>query len=107
MSLQRPSRRGRVSLQLKVAGAVVLIVLVPLVVSIYFIGELGSVAANFADNEAQKRVVPMERALDAYNEVFQTTKALHQEVAARLATRPEIVAPDRRETPDVTPTELP
>jgi two-component system nitrogen regulation sensor histidine kinase NtrY len=87
------SRRGRVTLQLKVAGAVVLIVLVPLVVSAYLIGDLGRVAANFADNEAQRRLPAMERALDAYNEVFQTTKALHQEVAIRLATRPEIATP--------------
>jgi len=91
--MARSSRRGRVSLQVKVVVTVVLIVLAPLLASTYLIGELGRVAANFADNEAQKRVGPMEQALVAYNEVFQTTKALHQEVAERLAIRPEIATP--------------
>jgi two-component system, NtrC family, nitrogen regulation sensor histidine kinase NtrY len=86
-------RKRPVSLQIKVAAAVVFIVLVPLVVSTYLIDELGRVAANFAENEAQQRVGPMEKALDAYGELFATTKALHQEVARRLAARPEIATP--------------
>jgi two-component system nitrogen regulation sensor histidine kinase NtrY len=89
----RSNRRGRVSLQVKVVVTVLLIVLTPLLASAYLIGELGRVAANFADAEAEKRVAPMEQALVAYNDVFQTTKTLQQEIAQRLATRPEITNP--------------
>jgi nitrogen fixation/metabolism regulation signal transduction histidine kinase len=87
------SRRGRISLQVKVVIAVVLIVLTPLVASAYLIDQLAQVAASFADNEAQARLGPMEKALGVYTEVFQTTKTLQQEVALRLAARPELVEP--------------
>jgi nitrogen fixation/metabolism regulation signal transduction histidine kinase len=90
--LRPPSRRGRVSLQIKVAVAVVLIVLVPLLASAYLVGELGKVAASFAEHEADKRMIPMQRALTAYNEVFAATKALHEEIAQRIALRPEIAS---------------
>jgi nitrogen fixation/metabolism regulation signal transduction histidine kinase len=89
----RGSRRGRISLQVKVVIAVVLIVLTPLVASAYLIDQLAQVAASFADNEAKARLGPMEKALGVYTEVFQTTKNLHQEVALRLAGRPELVTP--------------
>ena len=87
------SRRGRISLQIKVVIAVVLIVLTPLVASAYLIDQLATVAASFADNEAKARLGPMEKALGVYTEVFQTTKNLQQEVAGRLSARPELVTP--------------
>jgi nitrogen fixation/metabolism regulation signal transduction histidine kinase len=87
------SRRGRLSLQIKVVLAVVLIVLTPLVASAYLIDQLAKVAASFADNEAKARLGPMEKALDVYTELFQTTKTLQQEVAQRLAARPELAEP--------------
>ena len=86
-------RRGRVNLQVKAAIAVVIIVLVPLVVSAYLIEELARTAGNFAENEAQARLGPMRKALDIYKELFQTTKTLQDEVAQRLATRPEVAEP--------------
>jgi len=77
--------RGRISLQIKVGLTIVLIVMVPLAVSAYLIGELSQVAARFADNEAKERLGPMERALVAYGEVFRATKALQREVAQRIS----------------------
>ena len=89
----RSSRRGRINLQVKAAIAVVLIVLTPLVVSAFLIDELAKTAANFAENEAQARLGPMRKALDIYMDVFQTTKTLQDEVAQRLAGRPEVATP--------------
>jgi nitrogen fixation/metabolism regulation signal transduction histidine kinase len=82
-----------VSLQIKLVAALVVIVLLPLAVSAYLIDGVGRVAANFAANEAQARQAPMERAVEIYRELFQTQKNLRTEIARRIATRPEIVAP--------------
>jgi nitrogen fixation/metabolism regulation signal transduction histidine kinase len=89
-SSARPRRRF--SLQVKLAVALVLVVLAPLLVSAYLIDQLGKVAANFASNEAQARQQPMERALDAYRQLFDVTKRLHAEVADDLARRPDLSA---------------
>jgi two-component system nitrogen regulation sensor histidine kinase NtrY len=83
-------RRARVSLQLKVVLALTLIVLAPLLASSYLIDQLARVAANFAANEAQAREAPMARALDAYRELFETTKRLHAEIGGRLAADPAV-----------------
>jgi two-component system, NtrC family, nitrogen regulation sensor histidine kinase NtrY len=86
----RSSRpRRRFSLQLKLAVALVLVVLTPLLVSAYLVDQLGIVAANFASSEAAARQEPMDRALTAYRELFDTTKRLHAEIADRLARRPD------------------
>jgi two-component system, NtrC family, nitrogen regulation sensor histidine kinase NtrY len=75
-------KRWRVSLQIKVAVGLVLVVLAPLLVSAYLIGQIGKVSANFAANDATLRQVPMERALEL----------LHGEIAQRLSISPQISA---------------
>ena len=79
-------------LQLKLTVALVLIVMTPLAVSAYFIGQLGKAAANVAAGEAQARTAILEKSIDAYHELVRTKKNLHHEVAARLAGRPELIA---------------
>lgn len=88
------SHRGKrhVSLQVKLALALVLMVLAPLLVSAYLVDQLGRVAANFASSEAAARQPPMERALGSYRDLFDTTKRLHAEIADRLALRPDLQA---------------
>lgn len=84
--------RRRFSLQLKLAIALVLVVLAPLLVSAYLVDQLGKVAANFASSDAAARQEPMARALTAYRELFDTTKRLQSEIADRLARRPDFIA---------------
>jgi nitrogen fixation/metabolism regulation signal transduction histidine kinase len=78
-------------LQLKLTVALVLIVMTPLAVSAYFIGQLGKAAANVAAGEAQARTAILEKSIDAYHELVRTKKDLHHEVATRLAGRPELI----------------
>ena len=78
-------------LQLKLTVALVLIVMTPLAVSAYFIGQLGKAAANVAAGEAQARTAILEKSIDAYHELVRTKKNLHHEVASRLANRPELI----------------
>jgi two-component system, NtrC family, nitrogen regulation sensor histidine kinase NtrY len=84
-------RRG-ISLQIKVALGLVLMVLAPLLVSSYLIGQIGRVTANFAANDATLRQAPMEKALDLYREFIDTKKSLHNEVAARLGNSARIAS---------------
>jgi two-component system, NtrC family, nitrogen regulation sensor histidine kinase NtrY len=88
-------------LQLKLTVALVLIVMTPLAVSAYFIGQIGKTAANFAAGEAQARTAILERSMEAYHTLVRTKKDLHHEVAWRLAHRPDLVAAATG-TPDVT-----
>ena len=87
-------RTRRIPLQLKLTAALLVIVLVPLAVSAYFIGQLGKAAANVAAGEASARVAVLERAIETTQEFVHTTKRLHGEIAVRLAQRPELAAPD-------------
>jgi two-component system, NtrC family, nitrogen regulation sensor histidine kinase NtrY len=86
--------RRWINLQVKVALALIVLVLTPLLLSAYLINQIGHVAANFAANDATARQAPMEKALDVYLELIETTKQLHTEIAARLARRPDIAALD-------------
>jgi len=79
-------------LQLKLTVALVLIVMTPLAVSAYFIGQLGKAAANVAAGEASARTAILEKSIDAYHELVRTKKDLHHEVASRLAHRPDLLA---------------
>ena len=81
-----------IPLQLKLTVALVLIVMTPLAVSAYFIGQIGRTAANFAAGEAQARTAVLEKSMDAYHELVRTKKNLHHEVAGRLAAKPELIA---------------
>ena len=84
-SVKPVTRRRGLSLQLKLSVALVLLVMAPLVVSLYLVDRLGQVAASFDAGEAAARIEPMERALDSYRELVETTKRLQAEVATRLA----------------------
>ncbi len=84
--------RRRFSLQVKLAFALVLVVLVPLLASAYLVDQLGKVAANFASSDAEARQDVMERAMEAYLELFDTTKRLQSETADRLSRRPDFAA---------------
>jgi nitrogen fixation/metabolism regulation signal transduction histidine kinase len=94
VTTRRRPRERRVGLQLKLAVALVLIVLTPLGVSAYLIDQLGKVAANFAASEAAARGRTMRKALDVYRELFETTKRLHAEIADRLGKRADLIALD-------------
>ena len=85
-------RKRRVSLQVKLAVALTLVVLTPLLVSAYLVDQLGKVAANFASSEAAARQRPMADALATYRDLFDTTKRLHAEIADRLARQPDLAA---------------
>jgi two-component system, NtrC family, nitrogen regulation sensor histidine kinase NtrY len=83
-----------VPLQLKLTLLLVVIVMLPLGIAAYFIGDVGKVAANVAANEAQSRVAVLDKSMRTYHEWIDTTKRLHGEVAGRLAKRSEIALLD-------------
>ncbi len=86
------TRRKTVPLQVKLTFALVLIVLMPLAMSAYFIGQLGKAAANVAAGEASARTEILEKSIETYHDLVRTTKDLHREIAARLARRPDLIA---------------
>jgi signal transduction histidine kinase len=94
--LARRGRRERrpVPLQLKLTVALVLIVMTPLAVSAYFIGQLGAAAANVGAGEAASRLEVFEKSIRAYHDLVGTTKELHKEISHRLAQRPDLIALD-------------
>jgi len=87
--------RRRISLQVKLALGLLVIVLTPLIASAYLIDQIGKVAANFAANESAARDRALENAADAYRKYFETTHLLHAEVARRLAARDDLARLDR------------
>jgi nitrogen fixation/metabolism regulation signal transduction histidine kinase len=92
--MTRPRRRKAIPLQLKLSVALVLIVMTPLAVSAYFIGQLGATAANVGASEAESRIELFEKSIRAYHDLVNTTKELHKEISRRLAQRPDLVALD-------------
>jgi len=83
-----------VPLQLKLTALLVTIVMLPLGIAAYFIGDVSKVAANVAANEAQARVVVLERSMRTYHQWIETTKRLHGEVASRLVKRSDVTTLD-------------
>jgi len=67
------------------------IVLTPLVASYFMIDQISTHAANTYAKEAADNVVAMDKALDAYRELFETTKHLHAEIADRLTRRSDVI----------------
>jgi two-component system nitrogen regulation sensor histidine kinase NtrY len=88
------TRDRRLPLQLKLTAVLVLIVMVPLAASAYLIDQLGRTAANVAAGEASSRIKAMEKAKRTYGDLVETTKRLHDEIATRLAQRPDLLALD-------------
>jgi nitrogen fixation/metabolism regulation signal transduction histidine kinase len=86
------NRDKRLPLQLKLATALVLIVITPLAASAYLIDQLGKAAANVAAGEAESRIAAMENAKRPYQYLVEITKRLHSEIADRLVERSDILA---------------
>jgi len=84
----------KVSLGIKLTSLLVATVLLPFAIAVYFIGDVGKVAANVAANEAQSRIAVLEKSMHTYHDMIDTTKRLHSEIAARLARSPEIAELD-------------
>jgi two-component system, NtrC family, nitrogen regulation sensor histidine kinase NtrY len=86
--------RKPIPLQLKLTVALVLIVMTPLAVAAYLIGQLGAIAANVGAAEAASRLDVFDKSIRAYHDLVATTKELHQEISRRLAQRPDLIALD-------------
>jgi two-component system, NtrC family, nitrogen regulation sensor histidine kinase NtrY len=86
------SKRG-VGLQWKLTIALVVIAMMPLVASAVLIDQIGKVAANFGAQEARARAETIEQVIRVYRDLVATAKALHGEVAQRIAARPELTTP--------------
>jgi two-component system, NtrC family, nitrogen regulation sensor histidine kinase NtrY len=87
-------RGSGIGLEWKLVIALLVIVTIPLGVSYVLIDQSKASIVNVASNEAALSIVAMEKSLDAYRELFETTKRLHGEIADRLSRRPELVALD-------------
>jgi two-component system, NtrC family, nitrogen regulation sensor histidine kinase NtrY len=87
-------RATGIGLEWKLVIALLVIVTIPLGVSYVLIDQSKASIVNVASNEAALSIVAMEKSLDAYRELFETTKRLHGEIADRLSKRPELVALD-------------
>jgi two-component system, NtrC family, nitrogen regulation sensor histidine kinase NtrY len=89
------NRRGpRFALQWRVTAALVVIVLIPFALSYVLLDQIGRSAANYKANEARESIAAMDKALDAYRDLFETTKRLHADIADRLSRRPQLIALD-------------
>ncbi len=84
----------RIGLQWKLTVALVLVVMAPLTASYFLIDEIGKVATNVSANQLSANVDAMEKALDAYRDLFESKKQLQAEIADRLSRRPALVGLD-------------
>jgi two-component system, NtrC family, nitrogen regulation sensor histidine kinase NtrY len=87
-------RASGIGLEWKLVIALLVIVTIPLGVSYVLIDQVKESAVNVASNEATQSLVALEKSLDAYRELFETTKRLHAEIGDRLSHRPQLVALD-------------
>ena len=87
-------RPRRISLQLKVTAALVVIAIVPLVASAIFVGQLSRAAANVAAGEVTSSIESMKKAIDTYGELVNLTKRFHSEISERLAQRRDFLSLD-------------
>ncbi len=85
-------KRG-MGLQLKVVLGVFVLVLLPLLMSWFLIGQISTAAAKFGSTEAKARAETIEQVIRVYRDLVITTKALHGEVAQRIATRTDLMTP--------------
>ena len=86
--IAHPARR--LPLWLRLTALIVLLVMAPLGASAWLIGQVSKVAANFGAAEANVTMGALEKASDAYHDLFETTKRLHAEIADRLAKRRDL-----------------
>jgi nitrogen fixation/metabolism regulation signal transduction histidine kinase len=83
----------RPGLQLKLVIGVVFLVAIPVVASYVMLDQISSAAGNFGSAEAKARADMIEQVVRVYRDFVTTTKALHGEVAQRLAARTDIMTP--------------
>jgi signal transduction histidine kinase len=88
------TERSPISLQLKLTVGLVLLAALPVLASVYFVGELGRAAANVNAGEAAERIAILERAIRTNQKLVFEGKRLQGEIAARLAARPDVLALD-------------
>ena len=86
--------RRAYSLQVKVAVALVLLVLTPLGVAVWLSGQITDTAANFHAAEANASMEALEKSIGAYHQLFDTTKRLEAEIADRMSKKREIQSLD-------------
>jgi signal transduction histidine kinase len=87
-------RRARISLQVKLIVGLIVIVLAPLLVAAYFVGQLGDVTTNFARNETRAMRGVVDHADEIYRRLIDARLEVESEVARRLAADPSIVHAD-------------
>jgi two-component system, NtrC family, nitrogen regulation sensor histidine kinase NtrY len=83
----------RLGLQLRLLVGVVCLVAIPVVASYLMIDQISKAAGNFGSAEAQARAEMIERVVRVYRDLVVATKALHGEVAQRIAARTDIMTP--------------
>jgi signal transduction histidine kinase len=83
-----------VPLQIKVVALLLVTVLVPFAVAAYFVGDISKAASNVAAGEAQTKIGVLQKSMQTYEAMINTTKRVHAEIASRLAKRPELLALD-------------
>jgi len=83
----------RLGLQLRLVLGIMLLVLIPVVASYVMIDQISTVAGNFGATEAKARAETIEQVIRVYRDLVVTTKALHGEVAQRIASRGDLMTP--------------
>lgn len=81
----KPRRPG---LQVKLVVILLVIGLLPVLVSAVLIERISEVAQSFASNEVARLIPQLERSRDAYRVAVKRSKALHQQIAKRIAADP-------------------
>jgi nitrogen fixation/metabolism regulation signal transduction histidine kinase len=83
----------RLGLQLRLFIGVVILVLIPVAASYLLIGQLSAAAGQFGSAEAKARTEMIEQVVRVYRDLVVSTKALHGEVAQRIAARTDLMTP--------------
>ncbi len=83
----------RLGLQLRLLVGVVCLVAIPVFASWLMIDQISKAAGNFGSAEAQARAAMIEQVVRVYRDLVVATKALHGEVAQRIAGRTDIMTP--------------
>ena len=73
-------RRARISLQTKLIAGLIVIVLTPLLVAAYFVGQLGDVTSTFARNEVRAMRGAVEHADQVYRQLIEARLQIESEV---------------------------
>jgi nitrogen fixation/metabolism regulation signal transduction histidine kinase len=83
----------RLGVQLRLIIGVLVLMLAPLVASWLMIDQISTVAGIYGSTEAKARAETLEKVIRVYRDLVVTSKALHGEVAQRIAAGPGVAAP--------------